>query len=459
MAFKQANHEPISSVNTAAAAQEITPNPPDTHIWGVYFAIVFISVVELYSASSFEIAKQGLYMPLLRHIGELFAGFTLAFGISRMHYSKFERPIKVIAIASVVAMLYVNLFGETVNGAKRAVSLGLFSFHPAEFIKLSAPLLLAVVLGKSVLKKNEQARNRGLAKAACIVVFFGILLIMQGLTNTLLLMGISISMLLCGALEWRKFGIILMIYLAGGVVLYGLKTAFTDKEDPNKPAETVLVDQYGNTYVINGLKGSTNLQETSRMSDNTWLNRIKQFTNDSIPKYEQPINAKNLQEMRSYMAQAHGGWFGVLPGNSRETSRLPLAFTDYIYAIVVEDLGFAGGIVLMILYLWLLARAYAIAYKCNHIFPAFLVTGCAVFITLQALFHMAIVTGAFPVSGQPLPLISKGFTSILACSIAFGVMLSVSRYTVRSKDATRAELRAEAAALPKELQGENPSTL
>jgi cell division protein FtsW len=163
--------------------------------------------------------------------------------------------------------------------------------------------------------------------------------------------------------------------------------------------------------------------------------------------------------MRSYMAQAHGGLHGVLPGNSRETSRLPLAFSDYIYAIVVEDFGFIGGFVLMVLYLWLLARAYNVARRCYQVYPAFLVSGMAMMITLQALCHMAIVTGTGPVSGQPLPLYSKGGTSILVTSMAIGIMLSVSRFAVRNntENNSRQQINREADALPEEARGANPT--
>lgn len=148
---------------------------------------------------------------------------------------------------------------------------------------------------------------------------------------------------------------------------------------------------------------------------------------------------------------------GQLPGNSRETARLPLAFSDYIFAIVVEDWGFVGGMFLLGLYLMLLARAGAIASRCSRAFPTLLVMGMAVLIVLQALFHMAIVTGVFPVSGQPLPLISKGGSSIIATSIAFGIMLSVSRYAVQSNN--RKEINAELLELPAELGAANPSKL
>ena len=121
---------------------------------------------------------------------------------------------------------------------------------------------------------------------------------------------------------------------------------------------------------------------------------------------------------------------------------------------MIEDWGFVGGLLLLALYLWLLTRAGAIAGRCSRAFPALLVMGMAVLIVLQALFHMAIVTGVFPVSGQPLPLISKGGSSILATSIAFGIMLSVSRFAVQTNK--KREIDAEILTLPADMTAENP---
>lgn len=441
---------------TESHADATPVNKPDTHIWGVYCCIVVISIIELYSASSFEIAKQGLYSPLIRHIGFLFIGFLLMIGIQRIHYRYFAPAAYLIFGISALAMIYVFFFGEVINGAKRAINLHFMSLQPAEFIKLSAVLILAVVLGRTQLKKDEQIRNKGLIWATALVLVMSVLLFTQGLTNTLILMAICISMLLLGSLEWRKFGIIMFVFAICAGIGAGVKIKMSKSAENTVTETPTLVDSRGKVYTIP--EASASKAGKSRMEDDTWFNRIKQFFNRDIPKYEQGINAKNLQEMRSYMAQANGGLFGVFPGNSRETSRLPLAFSDYIYAIIIEDLGFVvGGVGIMLLYLWLLARAYMIARRCNQIYPAFLVTGCAVLITVQALFHMAIVTGAFPVSGQPLPLFSKGGTSIIVTSIAFGVMLSVSRYSVRNKGASTKALKAEADALPEELRGENPT--
>lgn len=445
-----------TSAKAASESREATPgalNPPDTHIWGVYGFLVVLSIIELYSASSFEISKQGLYAPLIRHVAMLFMGFLIILGVQRVHYKYFAPASRVLCWISALAMVYVMFFGEYVNGARRAISLPFMSLQPAEFLKLSAVLMLALILGTTQLKKDERIRNRGLIKASVLVLVLSALLFTQGLTNTVILMAVSCSMLLLGALEWRKFLIILGVYAMFGLLGGAVKMVMASRAGGEKTVP-VLVDARGNSYTIP--EAVTVEGKNSRMTDDTWKNRFLAFADDT-PRYERPITAENLQEMRSYMAQANGGMFGVFPGNSRETSRLPLAFSDFIFAIIVEDLGFFGGMFIMLLYIWLLARAYVIAHRCNQMYPAFLVTGCAVLITTQALCHMAIVSGAGPVSGQPLPLFSKGGTSILVTSIAFGVMLSVSRFSLRSNEATSDELAREKNNLPAELQGENPS--
>lgn len=110
---------------------------------------------------------------------------------------------------------------------------------------------------------------------------------------------------------------------------------------------------------------------------------------------------------------------GVGPGKSRENARLPLAFSDYIFAIIVEECGLVFSVFLLLCYIWLAFRACFVGTHLRRTPACFLIISCGVYIVIQALFHMAIVSGVFPVSGQPLPLISKGGTSVLATSIAF----------------------------------------
>jgi cell division protein FtsW len=261
-------------------------------------------------------------------------------------------------------------------------------------------------------------------------------------------MAISLSMMYIGGIQWYKLGTVLCIYavVAVGAGLYKIAGSHSEPE----PTPTEMAASGQSPMVAMSDVPTGNVNRTS-----TWAERVKRFRGDSIPLYDKPIDAKNRQEMYSYMAQANGGLFGVIPGNSRETARLPLAFSDYIFAIIIEDLGFVGAMFIMFLYLSLLARAASIARRCTRAFPALLVLGMAVMITFQALFHMAIVSGVFPVSGQPLPLFSKGGTSILITSLAFGIMLSVSRHAVRNNN--KQDIRNELNSLPENMRAENPT--
>lgn len=381
----------------------------DKYIWGVYITLAIVSLVELYSASSREVTEGHILTPLLRNAALLGVGCLIMIWLQRIPYRKFYNLTTLIVAGAVVLTILTMVFGQVINGARRSLSLGLFSLQSSELLKFSAALVIAKVLGDGQIKVNDRAEvsNRSLITVVIIVTLFGALLINQGLTNTLLLMGISLSMIAISGTRWSKFFMILGLYavLGLGYVIYS-----NIKADNATTTEQIETD---------GPKDRSKLRKS----------RLEQYF--ASDKYKEPITAENQQEQYSYIAQANGGMFGVGPGNSREAARLPLAFSDYIYAIIIEDIGFVGGVGVMVLYLSLLARAGLIAGQCKKAFPALLIIGMSVFIVLQALFHMAIVTGVFPVSGQPLPFISKGGSSVIISSIALGMMLSVSRFAER----------------------------
>lgn len=381
----------------------------DKYIWGVYIALAIVSLVELYSASSREVTEGHILTPLLRNAALLGVGCLIMIWLQRIPYRKFYNLTTLIVAGAVVLTILTMLFGQVINGARRSLSLGLFSLQSSELLKFSAALVIAKVLGDGQIKVNDRAEvsNRSLITVVIIVTLFGALLINHGLTNTLLLMGISLSMIAISGTRWSKFFMIVGLYavLGLGYVIYS-----NIKADNATTTEQIETD---------GPKDRSKLRKS----------RLEQYF--ASDKYKEPITAENQQEQYSYIAQANGGMFGVGPGNSREAARLPLAFSDYIYAIIIEDIGFVGGVGVMVLYLSLLARAGLIAGQCKKAFPALLIIGMSVFIVLQALFHMAIVTGVFPVSGQPLPFISKGGSSVIISSIALGMMLSVSRFAER----------------------------
>ncbi len=411
----------------------------DKYIWGVYIFLIIVSVIELYSASSREVTASNVLAPIMRHGFMLLLGFGVVVGLSRVKYKVFNHGITLFALAALLIAVYVLFKGQIINGARRSMSLFGIALQSAELLKIAVVLVIARVIAFN--QERGGVTTFGVARCAFFVLLCSGLLFTQGLTNTLLLMGISISMMLIGGIQNRKLGIVLLIYLLIGGAGYMWKS-----HDKQSAAEVALIAETGKD--ASGEAATFNRTGTHK-------GRIARWLFDSIPKYEQPITSVNRQEMYSFMAQANGGWHGVLPGNSRETARLPLAFSDYIFAIVIEDWGFMGGMLLLTAYLILLGRAGAIAAKCRSAFPSLLIMGMAVMIVLQALFHMAIVTGVFPVSGQPLPLISKGGSSILVTSIAFGIMLSVSR-SAAFKDDDNAIISQEIADLPADLNAPNP---
>lgn len=405
---------------------------PDSYIWGIYIMLLVISVIELFSASSTEVSAANVYMPLIRHGIFLLIGLGCVIGLQSTHYGYFSRFATFFAVCSLGLLIVSNFFGVEINGAQRAIKVAGFTIQPAEIVKLTVVVLLSTILGRTQLPRGVS--NSGVIQSAIVVIVFGACLWKNGLTNTILLFGVSLSMFLIGGMSMKKFGIVLGVYCIFGGGLFLLKYQDDKADDFDKVSRTEVVAEQ---------------KSDGRMG--THKGRVSRFLEGVHP--EDPIDDYNRQVIFANIAQANGGVFGQGPGNSRESARLPLAFSDYIYSIIVEDTGLVGGVFLLMLYLCLLARAGSIAYKCKRAFPAFLIMGCAVLIVFQALVHMAIVTGLFPVSGQPLPLISKGGTSIIIMSCAIGIMLSVSRFAVTNGSSK--EIKEELNQLQADMQAEN----
>lgn len=431
----------LPPASAGAIAEKAPRRKSDKYIWAVYLMLIVVSIVEQYSASSREITGSNVMAPIIRHCWMLGLGLFITIFVSRIPYKWFIPLSPIFIVFSVLAMIYVLLNGQVINGAARSFSLMGIQVQPPEFIKMSAVLLIALVMSRCQVPKG--VTTRGVVICGGMILFFSALLFSQGLTNTMLLMGISLTMILIAGVQMKKFLLLILVYLLAGGVGVFIKIKYGNTEDTTLIAETGR-DSEGNVATAN--------------RTGIWKARLERYfgAGDTLKKWEHPIVDANRQEMYAYMAQANGGILGVGPGNSRETARLPLANIDYVYSIVVEDVGLVGGLLLLILYLSLLGRAGTLAAKCPRVFPALLIMGMAVYIVLQALCHMAIVTGVFPVSGQPLPLISKGGTSIIVTSLAFGIMLSVSRYVLHSKKSRQDTGTTD---LPENMQAPNPSYL
>lgn len=422
----------------------------DPWIWGIFVALIIISIIENYSASSREVARLGIFAPFLKHTGFLCFGACITWAIARLDYNKprfLTAIIPLLALFTVGSLVYVLFFGKVINGAQRAIHLFGFTLQPAEFAKLSIVTLLAYLL--AVYQKDKGLTNRGFYLAIASVGVYCALMIRSGFTNCAIIALICLTMLIIGGASLKKIAMVGVVVIAVGGIYLFLKSNGDNNDQVLKSAETEM------GIAATSTSESSIVQAPTQRVDRTKM-RFKRVTdwwnNDSLVYWA--LTPDNQQEVFSRMAQAHGGVVGVGVGQSRECSRLPLAFSDYIYSIIIEETGFVGGMFVMLLYLSLLGRAFIIVRKCTRALPTLLIIGIASFITYQALVHMAINTGVFPVSGQPLPLISNGGSAILVMSAAFGIMLSVSRTIAVNKNSPAAVMPEPD--LPTGLDAENP---
>lgn len=410
----------MSSEEKRKRHSDLTRKYGDSWIWGIYFILLIVSIVESYSASSQIVAGRSVYSPIINQGGFLLLGLGIIVAMSRIKYNNtylLTGLIPLLWFVSVGGLLYVMVAGKVVNGAARAVYIMGFSVQPAELAKLSVVTMLAFILARS--QKNNDVSMWGLVASVIVVAVFGLLMLRDGLTNTALLMGISLSMMVVGGISWRRIIIVMAMFGIVVAAVYKVKS-YNDSHD--------TVVQTNQTLAAGADDKEGKVDRTKMRGD-----RIDKWLHSDSLIYEH-VSDDNAQEMFSRMAQAHGGVTGVTPGHSRECSRLPLAFSDYIYSIIVEETGLVGGIIVLMLYFALMSRAAIIASRCSRSLPALLIMGMAAMITCQALCHMAINVGAMPVSGQPLPLISKGGTSILVTSVAFGLMICISRSVANGDD-------------------------
>lgn len=426
---------------TAEANKLKSKKRTDVYIWGIYFALLTFSIIELFSASIQEVTATDIYGPIVRHMKFVLGGLFIMLIIQRIHFKYIYYAIPVYVLGSVLAMVLVLAVGVDINGARRGLMIGSMLLLPAEFLKLAAALGVAWIATRFQIPDSHDISNWGATLCGLFVVACCGLLLFHGLTNTLLVGAISMAMMAIG-FGGKKFWIVIgVIALLGGCAV-GVKMKAKPNETPTE--RQIEVARLNHEDVVMG---------EGEGRGKTWNSRIKNHFR--LNKYKDTITDNNKQEQLSFIAQAHGGIRGVGIGKSRENTRLPLAFSDYIFAIVVEETGLIVSVFLLMLYLWLMLHAGRLASSFKSTLPSLLAIGCAVTITFQALFHIAIVTGVFPVSGQPLPLLSKGGSSVLATSIALGIMLSVSRHAARNNDSLAVQQELEN--LPETLRKDNPT--
>lgn len=395
----------------------------DMGIWMIYFLLCMVSLVEIYSAGSNLTFKSGNHWdPVLNQAFFLGVGLLIIVATNSIP-CKYFKLIPVLGMPVAVILLAWLLFQQkALNDASRWIDIFGIKFQPSELAKSMLILSVAVILAKVNQRKllpdtganhetNRQSMKKAFKMAGLYIIVICGLILPENFSTATMLFGVMFVMLYIGNVPVKYLVKTILVISAFGIMAVSLLLITPDDA----------------------------LEDNGRML--TWKHRIERKLH--IINNENGADAEsmdeNWQENTSHIAIANSEFFGLGVGNSIERDFLPHAESDFIYSIIVEETGFFGGLIVMLLYVTLFIRAWRIARKCDKYFPAFLVVGLSLMLVVQALVNMAVAVGFAPVTGQTLPLISHGGTSIIITSFNIGMILSVSRYAEKVEQRQLAE--------------------
>ena len=393
----------------------------DKVLWMVFFFLCLISIIEVFSASSGLTYKSQDYVgPIIYHTGTIVFGFTVAIITVHIPWRYFKLMTPFLLLFSIVTLLWVLLAGTKIGDAGRWINLFGFTFQPSEIAKGSLVLAVAQIL--SIMQDEDGADPKAIKYILVLSIPIIFLIFLENFSTAALLSIVIYLMMILGRVPMRQIGILTGIGF--GVALMGLAFiwfAGHDKEELERMEKQQKIE------MVAGVKKEKSFLDKVFHRADTWKSRLMKFADDKEVAPEDYDLDKDAQVAHANIAIASSNVLGKGPGNSEQRDFLAQAFSDFIFAIIIEEMGFVGSGLVVLLYIFLLFRAARIASRCEYNFPAFLVMGLGLLLVIQALFNMMVAVGLAPVTGQPLPLISKGGTSTIINCAYIGAMLSISR--------------------------------
>lgn len=410
----------------------------DGWIWGIYIVLVCTSIVEMFSATSQLTYRTASFSdPAFNHIRNLILGFFVLLVCQSMHLKALRSWDKLILFAGLLFFGLSFFIGISQKGATRSVGL----FQPVEFLKLGGIMVLcwAITAKDSIYHVIPWFRTKTKGRRFWAYIFIILLaagpISTQNLSSGLIIGMASIGVMFLGKVD-GKYLWLTVLAVGGLAILFlgGLKIVY---EKNKNYADIETVEGSGSSKEKSGFSIDNVVQRAS-----TWANRI--YNHSDKPLWEEDTSGKKSQEIYSHMALANGSnapW-GQFFGNSKMRDFLPEAFSDYIFAIIFEEMGPVGALVVLLAYLALFIRCYILSRRTQSEYVRLLILGLSLIIVIQALLHIGVNTGAMFVTGQPLPLLSRGGTSIFCTSASFGMMLALSRI-IQQEVIERQQLEAE----------------
>ena len=402
----------------------------DKVIWIVFFMLCMISLVEVFSASSNLTYKSNNFiMPIMKHAIMLAVGGFIAVVITNIPCRYFKLATPFLILISVATLLWVLFAGESINGANRVIEIAGQTFQPSEIAKGTIILSEAQILSAM---QTERGADRKAFKHILVIALPMIFLIgLENLSTALLLFASMFLLMFIGRVPWIQLGKLAGICV--GLALMGILLIEIVGDDTKvEDSKLTKVEKVEKPKKERGA-----IEKMFHRAD-TWKARINKFTDDTEVDPQDYDLDKDAQVAHANIAIVSSNVIGKGPGNSVERDFLAQAFSDFIYAIIIEEMGLFGASLVVFLYIVLLFRTARIANRCDNNFPAFLCMGFALMLVIQASANMLVAVGIVPVTGQPLPLISKGGTSTIINCAYIGAILSVSR-TAKKKQVFEVE--------------------
>lgn len=383
--------DPIKNVDPRTLVRK---TKGDRSLWVIVILLYMISVLAVYSSTSALAVRKNLTTEsfLMGQVMFGIAGLFLMWIMHSINYKYYSRFSQLIFFFAIPLLFYTLFFGSHVNDASRWIKIPYtpLSFQPSDIAKFALLLYLARLLSKRQDVITDFRKGFIPVIVPVLATFF--LILPANLSTAVILFGTCMIVVFFGRASIKHIAGLAGVLIVGLLLLIGL-------------AKLV------------GYEGRIN----------TWTSRVSNFKSGEKKEV-------SFQTQQANIAIANGSWTGLGPGNSKQCNYLPHAYSDFIFATIVEEYGLLGAAFVILLYMIFLFRCIKIFRKCNGAFGGFLVLGLGFSLTIQAIMHMAVNVHLFPVTGITLPFISKGGTSFLMTCISAGIILSVSRYIENPED-------------------------
>ena len=376
----------------------------DRVIWGIVIILTLVSLLVVYSSTGLLAYKysRSTESYLFKQFGFIILGVLIIYFAHRVNYTIYSRVASVLFIISILLLIYTIFFGQTLNAGTRWIKLPVINmtFQTSDMAKLS----LFMYLSRQLSRKQAVIKDfkKGFLPIIIPVAVICLLIAPSNLSTALLIGGTSILIMFIGRVSTKHILLTIGILIIPVLVLFSVAISTYDKTE-HRAKDIPAVFSVGRVP--------------------TWISRIQTF----MYSKKEDVNEKLFQINQAKIAIAKGGWLGLGPGNSQARNFLPHSYSDFIFAIILEEYGLLGGIFMVFIYLLFLYRCIRLYRKCPYAFGAFLALALSFMLVIQAIANMGVNVNIFPNTGVTLPLVSMGGSSFLFTCLSIGIILSVAR--------------------------------